>query len=102
MLCDWCPPIVALLDTSARAIAAEPAEGPWSSADQSRGARRDVRVPWWAARLVANKKLLRLRRATGVAVVESANLRQGYDIAEFGWLDRAWRGRALLESEMRA
>ena len=51
---------------------------------------------------MANKKLLRLRRAAGVAVVESANLRQGYDIAEFGWLDSAWRGRVLLESEMRA
>ena len=51
---------------------------------------------------MANKKLLRLRRAAGVAVVESANLRQGYDIAELGWLDSAWRGRVLLESEMRA
>jgi len=45
---------------------------------------------------------LRLRRAADVAVVESADLRHCHDIAALGWLDRAWLGRVLPESEMRA
>ena len=94
--------IVALLDTSARAIAA----GPSTKALVERGsvaqARRDVPISWSAARLVANKKRLRLRRAPDVAVVEPADLRHRNDIAAFGWLDSAWRGRILLKSEVRA
>src|SRR5439155_12187721 len=37
-----------------------------------------------------------------VAVVESADLRHCHDIAALGLLDRAWLGRVLPESEMRA
>src|SRR3989442_13314576 len=43
-----------------------------------------------------------LRSATDVAVVESADLRHCHDIAALGWLDRAWLGRVLPESELRA
>src|SRR5437899_13107734 len=43
-----------------------------------------------------------LRSATDVAVVESADLRHCHDIAALGGLDRAWFGRVLPESEMRA
>jgi len=43
-----------------------------------------------------------LHSATDVAVVESADLRHCHDIAALGLLDRAWLGRVLPESEMRA
>src|SRR2546422_6498400 len=51
--------------------------------------RRKAERPW-------------LRSATDVAVVESADLRHCHDIAALGGLDRAWFGRVLPESEMRA
>jgi len=43
----------------------------------------------------------RLRRATNVAVVKSADLGQGKDAALLTWLDSARLGCILLEREMR-
>ena len=38
-----------------------------------------------------------LSSSSSVAMVKATNLRQGDNVAEFGWLDRPWLGRVLRQ-----
>ena len=53
-------------------------------------------------RIVVTRVRLRLSNSAFVAMVETANLGNGYDGASFGWLWRPRLRRVLLQSQLRA